>query len=240
MTDVTAHQTRATPSNSPVPRRNARLPRTARRAQLMAAARDVFVSRGYHATGMEEIALRAGVSKPVLYQHFPGKLDLYLDLLHSYVDDLVRLVREALNSTTDNKQRVHAAVAAYFDFIDADGQGYRLVFESDLLGEPSVQQRVDRGTEQCIDAVTEAVMTDAGLDPHRARLLAAGLVGVSQVGARYWLGSDRPVPKSEAIEIISSLVWGGVAHLPLQNGQERDATPDVTTSDPVAPDDEGS
>jgi len=226
MTDVTARQSSELVSSSPVPRRNARLPRTARRAQLMAAARDVFVSRGYHATGMEEIAVRAGVSKPVLYQHFPGKLDLYLDLLHSYVDDLVRLVREAINSTADNKQRVQAAVAAYFDFIDAEGQGYRLVFESDLLGEPLVQQRVDRGTEQCIDAVTEAVMADAGLDPHRARLLAAGLVGASQFGARYWLDSDRPVPKSEAVAIISSLAWGGVAHLPLQPGQER-ATPDL-------------
>lgn len=223
MTDVTVQGTAAAPS-SPVPRRNSRLPRTARRAQLMAAARDVFVIRGYHATGMEEIALRAGVSKPVLYQHFPGKLDLYLDLLHSYVDDLVRHVREALDSTSDNKQRVYAAVAAYFDFIDADGQGYRLVFESDLLGEPSVQQRVDRGTEQCIDAVTEAVMADAGLQPHPARLLAAGLVGTSQVGARYWLDSARPIPKSEAVAIISDLVWGGVAHLPLQSEHERDTT----------------
>lgn len=224
MTDVGTDQTTAGSRSTPVPRRNARLPRTARRAQLMAAARDVFVSRGYHATGMEEIALRAGVSKPVLYQHFPGKLDLYLDLLHSYVDDLVGLVRDAINSTPDNKQRVHAAVAAYFDFIDADGQGYRLVFESDLLGEPSVQQRVDRGTEQCIDAVTDAVMADAGLDPQRARLLAAGLVGASQVGARYWLDSDRPVPKEEAVEIISSLAWAGVGHLPLHAGQERETT----------------
>ena len=202
---------------SPVPRRNARLPRTARRAQLMAAARDVFVTRGYHAAGMDEIAERAGVSKPVLYQHFPGKLDLYLDLLHSYVDDLVRGVREALASTSDNKLRVRAAVQAYFDFIDDEGQGYRLVFESDLLGEPSVQQRVDRGLEACIEAVAEAVITDAGLDLPRARMFAVGLVGASQVSARYWLDNDRPVPKDEAVAITSSLAWRGVAHLPLQH-----------------------
>ncbi len=202
---------------APSPRRNPRLPRTARRAQLIAAARDVFVARGYHAAGMDEIAERAGVSKPVLYQHFPGKLDLYLDLLHTYVDDLVRSVRVALASTPDNKLRVRAAVAAYFDFIDDAGQGYRLVFESDLLGEPSVQERVDRALQACIEAVAEAVITDSGLDLPRARMFAVGLVGASQVSARYWLDNDRPVPKHEAVAITSSLAWRGIAHLPLQH-----------------------
>jgi AcrR family transcriptional regulator len=213
----------AVPDIRDVPRRNARLPRTARRAQLLAAARDVFVARGYHAAGMDEIAERAGVSKPVLYQHFPGKLDLYLDLLHSYVDDLVRAVRKALDSTQDNKHRVYAAVAAYFDFIDDAGQGYRLVFESDLLGEPSVQQRVDRALEACMEAVADAVMTDSGLDPARARMFAVGLVGASQVSARYWLDNDRPVPKDEAVAITSSLAWRGIAHLPLQHDPEHGA-----------------
>ncbi len=201
----------------PVPKRNARLPRTARRAQLMAAARDVFVTRGFHAAGMDEIAERAGVSKPVLYQHFPGKLDLYLDLLHSYVDDLVTGVRAALTSTSDNKQRVRAVVGAYFDFIDDDGQGYRLVFESDLLGEPSVQRRVDRAAQACVDAVADAVITDAGLDPYRGRMLAVGMVGAMQVSARWWLDNERPIPKDEAVAITSSLAWRGIAHLPLQH-----------------------
>ena len=61
--------------------RGTRLPRSARRAQLLEAARSVFVERGYHAAGMDEIADRAGVSKPVLYQHVPGKFELYLALL---------------------------------------------------------------------------------------------------------------------------------------------------------------
>src|SRR5947209_19495362 len=90
--------------------RGVRLPRTARRAQLLAAAQDVFVANGYHAAAMDEIAERAGVSKPVLYQHFPGKLELYLALLETHVDELVARVRGAMESTTDNKLRVLAAV----------------------------------------------------------------------------------------------------------------------------------
>ena len=119
--------------------RGVRLPRTARRAQLLAAAQDVFVANGYHAAAMDEIAERAGVSKPVLYQHFPGKLELYMALLESHVDELVGRVRTAIGSTTDNKLRVRAAVAAFYDFVDGEGQAFRMVFESDLRSEPSVQ-----------------------------------------------------------------------------------------------------
>ena len=67
--------------------RGGRLPRSARRKQLMAAAQEVFVAQGYHAAAMDDIADRAGVSKPVLYQHFPGKLELYLALLDKHADD---------------------------------------------------------------------------------------------------------------------------------------------------------
>ena len=72
---------------------------------MLAAASEVFVTRGYHAAGMDEISECAGVSKPVLYQHFPSKLKLYLAVLQGYVDNLVSGVRQALRSTTDNRQR---------------------------------------------------------------------------------------------------------------------------------------
>ena len=76
--------------------RSTRLPRSARRAQLLVAAQEVFVAQGYHAAAMDDIAVRAGVSKPVLYQHFPSKLELYLDLLGESAAEMVRLVRAAL------------------------------------------------------------------------------------------------------------------------------------------------
>jgi len=197
--------------------RGVRLPRTARRAQLLAAAQHVFVANGYHAAAMDEIAERAGVSKPVLYQHFPGKLELYMALLETHTEELVRRVRSALDSTTDNKQRVQAAVAAYFDFVDGEGQAFRMVFESDLRSEPSVQDAVERGTAACVDAISETITADAGLDAERARLLAVGLVGLSQVTARFWLDAERAVPKEEAVSLISTLAWRGIGGgFPLQ------------------------
>ncbi|TXG92597.1 TetR/AcrR family transcriptional regulator [Rhodococcus rhodnii] len=216
MTEL-AERTSAAQGESPRARRGGtRLPRDARRQQLLAAASEVFVSRGYHSAGMDEIAECAGVSKPVLYQHFPGKLELYVAVLQNYVDSLVSGVRQALRSTTDNRQRVRAAVQAFYDFVDNDSQGFRLVFESDMMGEPQVQRRVEQATEACVDAVFDLVAHDSGLDPYRARMLAVGLVGTSQFTARYWLEAARPIPKEEAVENTVLLAWGGLSHVPLQ------------------------
>jgi AcrR family transcriptional regulator len=212
--DVTDTVTGSAPAG-----RGVRLPRTARRAQLLAAAQDVFVTNGYHAAAMDEIAERAGVSKPVLYQHFPGKLELYLALLETHVDDMVARVRNALASTTDNRARVLAAVGAFYDFVDGDGQAFRMVFESDLRGEPAVQDAVERATTASVDAITATITSDAGLSHDQARLLAIGLVGMSQVSARFWLDTDRRLAKDEAVSLISTLAWRGIGGgYPLQHG----------------------
>jgi AcrR family transcriptional regulator len=198
--------------------RGGRLPRTARRAQLLAAAQDVFVANGYHAAGMDEIADRAGVSKPVLYQHFPSKLDLYMALLDTQVDELNDAVRTAMHSTTDNKQRVRAAVGAYFDFVDHEGEAFRMVFESDLRGEPAVARAVERAMTSSVDAITETITADAGIDEQRARLLAVGLVGMSEVSARFWQDNQPEIGKDDAVALISTLAWRGIgAGFPLQH-----------------------
>lgn len=197
--------------------RGVRLPRTERRAQLLAAAQRVFADNGYHSAAMDEIAEQAGVSKPVLYQHFPGKLDLYIALLESHVDHLVGRVEEALASTTDNKLRVQAAVGAFFEFVSGDAGAFRMVFESDLRGEPAVQEAVDRATTASVDAITETITSDAGLAEDKARLLAVGLVGLSQVSARYWLAHHSSMSKEEAVDLTATLAWRGIgAGFPLQ------------------------
>jgi AcrR family transcriptional regulator len=190
-----------------------RLSRSARRAQLLVAARDVFADQGYHAAAMDDIAERAGVSKPVLYQHFPGKLELYQALLTTYADELVAQVKSALLATADNEERVQAAVTAYFDFVAGEGKAYRLIFGSDLRGEATGV--VEGALNRCIETVAEAVTTDAGLDSARARLLAVGLVGLSQVAAQYWLDSDQSVSRDEAVALLASLAWRGLAGFPL-------------------------
>ena len=95
-----------------------RLPRDERRALLLAAALEVFTAAGYHSAAMDEIADRAGVSKPVLYQHFPSKLELYLAVLDLHIDSLVFQIQRSIAANTENADRVRATVDAYFDFIE--------------------------------------------------------------------------------------------------------------------------
>src|SRR6266567_4960916 len=175
--------------------RSSRLPRHERRRQLLDAALEVFVSQGYHAAAMDDIAERAGVSKPVLYQHFPGKLELYLALLDTHCDALVERIRVAMAATNDNKDRVRRAAEAYFDFVDHESEAFRLVFESDLRNDPAVRDRVDRVEQGCIASITDTIMADTGVSRARAELLAAGLVGAAETAARFWLAGGRQVAK---------------------------------------------
>jgi AcrR family transcriptional regulator len=195
--------------------RPVRLPRSARRKQLLAAAQQVFVAQGYHAAAMDDIAERAGVSKPVLYQHFPGKLELYLALLDMHCDAMVARIRSAMEATTDNKDRVRGAIQAYFDFVDHESEAFRLVFESDLRNDPAVRERMDRVESGCIAAITDTIMADTGVSRARAELLASGLVGAAEIAARFWLAGGRQVEKAEAESLLTMLSWRGIASFPL-------------------------
>ena len=194
--------------------RSARLPRPARREQLLGAALEVFVAQGYHAAAMDDIADAAGVSKPVLYQHFPSKLELYLALLDEHTEAMVAAVQVAMDETDDNKARVAGTIDAYFRFVDEDGGAFRLVFESDLVNQPEVRERVDGVTIACADAISGAIRDDAGLPKDQARLLAVGLVGMAQVAARYWLADDGAIPRDAASRLLASLSWRGIGGFP--------------------------
>jgi AcrR family transcriptional regulator len=201
-------------SHGPAGTAGTRLPRPARRRQLLGAAQEVFVAQGYHAAAMDEIAERAGVSKPVLYQHFPGKLELYLALLDESADELVGIVRDALSSTTDNKQRVPATFQAFFDFVSSSGEAFRLVFESDLSNEPAVRERLDHTMRDCAEMISQFIREDAGLRDDEARLLGMALVGMAQVSSRYWLSTDKAIPKDAAEQLLARLAWRGISGWP--------------------------
>jgi len=175
----------------------------------------VFVSQGYHAAAMDEIADRAGVSKPVLYQHFPGKLELYLALLDESVSTLVDTMRESLGSNLeDPKQRVGATFGAYFEYVGGNGQAYRLVFESDLSNEPAVRDRLEQAQRQCADMVSQAIAEGAGISDDEAHLIGVGLVGMAQVTARYWLGARDHIPREAAEQLVARLAWRGISGFP--------------------------
>ena len=193
------------------------MPRRERRAQLMSSALEVFVAQGYHAAAMDDIADRAGVSKPVLYQHFPGKLDLYLALLDQSCDEIIANCREALESTPDNKQRIATTMDVFYEYVAGASGAFRLVFESDLTNEPAVREHVDRVTSECAAMIAHVIHDDTGLPDDESRLLAVSLVGMAQVSARFWLSDPGRISKSQAAALVSDLAWRGIRGYPLDH-----------------------
>jgi AcrR family transcriptional regulator len=192
------------------------MPRDQRRVQLLDAANEVFTSKGYHAAAMDDIAEAAGVSKPVLYQHFPSKLDLYLALLDSSCDLLVEVVENAIATTDLNADRVVAAMGAFYEFVSSASGEFRFVFESDLTGDNAVQTRLWRVNNEIADAIAAVIAEDTALPAEKSKLLAISLVGLAQVSARYWVSAESAqIPLAEAQDLVASLAWRGISGFPL-------------------------
>lgn len=202
-------------SSSSTGTRVQRMPRAQRRAQLLEAALGVFVSKGYHQAAMEDIADEAGVSKPVLYQHFPGKLDLYLALLDAQCDTLEKLVLQALESSDDHEERVYATVRAFFAFVADEGGAFRLIYESDLTNDPQVRHRLDALEAQLGDAIALRIMQDTTLPRELAEMLGLAMSGAAQVMARTWLAHGEDFPQEVAAQAAGHLAWRGIGSFPV-------------------------
>ncbi|WP_404285859.1 TetR/AcrR family transcriptional regulator [Glutamicibacter arilaitensis] len=197
--------------------RTQRMPREARRRQLLQAAHQVFVAHGYHGASMDEIAEVALVSKPVLYQHFPGKRELYLALLDSHLADFTKLLDDAISSTNENRQRVFATINTYYQYIKRESQAYRLIFESDVLSDPLVAARIEEFNNALAISISKVVVKDTDLDEDEGLLVGRALAGLSQVSARYWATSGEPVDQETAVDLISRLAWRGISRFPKEN-----------------------
>jgi AcrR family transcriptional regulator len=184
-----------------------RLSATARRQQLLDVARRLFADLGFHGVSMDHLAETAGVSKPVLYQHFPSKRDLYVALVNDATDELESRMRLALEGTTDNRARVACAISAYFDFVG--DRRFRLLLGTTELGDDTVRQMVDAAMEGVAGAIGALIAEDAGLDRRSADFLANAVRGLATEGARWWM--EQPgMDKDEAVRLLSRLAWRGL------------------------------
>ena len=191
--------------------------RDARHAQILAVAQDLFAREGFHHVSMDDIAARAEVSKPVLYRHFPSKLDLYLAGVDRRGEALVAAIDEALSivdarDAQTGRAVVRAIVRAYVEFVEDAGESFSLLFESDVTHDTSVRTRVDHASDEAARAICRGLRELAGLPPEHADLLSTTLVGMARVAAtsRY---RSREVGVDDAVEIVARLAWGGVAGL---------------------------
>lgn len=193
------------------------MPRNARKAQLLESALGVFVAQGYHAAAMDDIAERAGVSKPVLYQHFPGKHELFLDLMDTQLNLLGSAMSEALGSTTDNKARVLATIRSYFQFMNSPDRAYRLLFDSGLNNDPEVAGRMEDLDHRFAVDIAAVIAADTRLSREEARLLGHGLAGLVQSSARHWASRAGEATRPDletAADLVFRLAWRGIGRFP--------------------------
>ncbi|MEV4154950.1 TetR/AcrR family transcriptional regulator [Nocardia salmonicida] len=184
--------------------------RIARRNQLLDIAREAFVAEGYHGVTMALLARRAEVTKPVLYDYFSNKLDLYLAVVQCVLDDVVAAVDRALGAAETDREVVDGTVAVFFDLIDHEGTSrLALVFGGGVPSEPSVELRVRTALSSCADTIAERLCPHDG-EQGRARLLAFGVVGAGLTAASDWHRTGMLVPKHHAVETISALCWHGL------------------------------
>ncbi len=196
---------------SPVGAGGARLPAAARRAQLLDVARRVFHQDEYRGTSMEAIAEAAGVTKPVLYQHFPSKHALYASLMELELGQLTTDLERAFDLADGNQQRLRLGFGAYLGFVEAH--------------EDAFQRRVARFRSWVAERVTAIISAEARLPRPRARALAVAIVGMAESAATWWLAEHRPLPIADLADELAGLAWKGFARYP------------ASTAEPAAPTD---
>lgn len=190
-----------------------RLSAEARRAQLIQVAREVFVEDGYHGAAMEQIATRAGVTKPVLYQHFESKKELYLALLTEDMSSLQSQVESAIDDARSNRERIQNGLAAYFEFIDANEGSFHLLFRETLGADPDFREVIERFRDGIAARIGKIIAEDTTYPIAVSELLARGVMGLGESAAQWWL-ERRSVDKAEVLKDLADLAWRGLSGLP--------------------------
>jgi AcrR family transcriptional regulator len=190
-----------------------RLSAEARRAQLLNVARTVFAADGYHGAAMEQIASTAGVTKPVLYQHFESKKELYLALLEEDMARLLGQVEATIAGATSNRERIRRATEAYFEFVEDNEGSFRLLFRETMGADPDFREVIDRFRDQVSIRVGAIIASETGLPKSESELLARGVMGISESAAQWWL-ERRAVDKDKLVRDLADLAWRGLAGFP--------------------------
>jgi AcrR family transcriptional regulator len=199
-----------------VPRRERgpRLVASARRAQLVEIGRTVFAERGYEAASVEEIADRAGISKPIVYEHFGGKEGLYAVIVDREVEHIVSRIVEAMSSGSP-RERLEAAALAFLTYVKERPGGFAVLLRdapaSKRSGEmPALMYDLaDR-----VGAIFAEQFRKAGYDAKAAPIYAHALVGMVAFVGQWWTESRKPPPVESVASHIAALAWMGLRHLP--------------------------
>ncbi len=193
-----------------------RLPAAERREQLIGVAISVFAQQGFHTTSMNDVAEAAGVTKPVLYQHFSSKRDLFLELLTDIGEQLRSRIAKATADAGGPRQQIEEGFRAYFDYMDSNTDAYRVLFGAGARRDPEFASLTAAVEESIAEAIAELIVVD-GRPAEDRDLIAHTIVGMTEAASRYWLGHDRNPPVDQLADSVARLAWSGMRGITATN-----------------------
>lgn len=189
-----------------------RLPAAERRRQLLDTAIRVFAETGYHETTMALIAEAAGVTKPVLYQHFASKRDLYLAVLEDTGERLYQAVLGAAGTVDNPRGQVEAGFRAFVQSVVDDRWGFRLLFSGVNRQDAEFHAVASRVERSMAAGIAQLIVVEGMTTEHRL-VLAYGLVGLAEGMTRHWLQGASTLTQEELARDLASLAWVGLRGL---------------------------
>jgi AcrR family transcriptional regulator len=190
-----------------------RLPSAERRALLEGAASIVFAERGYAGTSLDEVAARAGVTKPIVYRHFGSKKKLHVALLARHRDELLSQLAQGMRGGEALHDRVRRAADSWFGYVDTHPYAMRMLFR-DTTGDPEIQEfhrEMQRSARSAIRALMEA---EPGFELEgELRDALAELVRSAIVGVALWWADNREVPRDDVVSLATQVLWGGFGQM---------------------------
>ena len=202
-------------TDTPPPARKAprgRMTAAERREQLIAIARGAFAERGFDGVSVEEIAARAAVSKPVVYEHFGGKEGLYAVVVDREVQQLLGTMREALTATSQ-RMLLEQATFALLDYVEASSDGFRILVRDSPPGSGTGKYvSIISDTVTRVEGILGDQFAARGFDPKVAPLYAQMLVGMVSTTGQWWLDARTPDKDVVAAHLVN-LAWNGLANL---------------------------
>lgn len=184
-----------------------------RRAQLIDVGRKAFAEKGFEATSVEEIASRAGVSKPIVYQHFGGKEGLYAVVVDREMNRVVEVISAAIASG-NARERVDKAALAFLTYVKEHPDGFRVLsLDAPVASGRGCMSSLMNDVAERVEHVVGSVFTEAGYDPKMAPIYANALVGMVSFVGQWWTEAREPAVEVVATH-LSALAYLGLRHLP--------------------------
>ena len=187
---------------------SSRLSAPARREQILDVALEVFGQAGYHGTSMNDVADAAGVTKPVLYQHFDSKRELYRALLDEVGNRLLSAIAKATADAPDGKSQTQRGFQAYFRWVAEDHDEFKLLYGGGTRRDAEFRTAIRRVTDEAANAIAPLIAVD--IEPEHRRTIAHAIVGLAEGASRRLVELDENFDPDEVARQVSDLAWAGL------------------------------